>query len=263
MPPMNARRKYTLLLLWSLTCLGVGGGGVYLSEQTFRSPVLQHTHEADNHLVTLLQQSRRVCFMGDSVTAGSENGGYPWYHPLAQAFPHLSVSAVAEGGCTVSRLLSLLDKASAAVYDADVYIIAIGTNDIRYRDPARCAMTAPEYIAQLRALTHRLADHRESIPRFVFVAPWYSTPEDFITPLSRLEKEQMMQEYTNALETFCRSDEHLFLNPNPALTTILNQADLRNEYLIDYIHPNPRKGCFLYSAAVMTSADTVPATGTE
>lgn len=261
---MKKTGKYALTAFCWLTCLvsGIGIGVAYTEDPPEKS-VLQLSDASDNRLVQLLQQSQSVCFMGDSVSAGSENGGYPWWHPLAKAFPHLKVSSVAEGGCTISRLLNLLDKAPTAVYDADVYIIAIGTNDIRYRDPARCAMTPQEYIEQLKLLTLKLSRNREPAPKFVFIAPWHSTPEDYITPMNRREKERMMHEYTEALENFSRSYSHLFLNPNPALTTILNQADLRNEYLIDYIHPNPRKGCFLYSAAVMTSADTVPATGTE
>jgi hypothetical protein len=35
----------------------------------------------------LLLESKTICFVGDSITAGSENGGYGWYEPLMSAFP--------------------------------------------------------------------------------------------------------------------------------------------------------------------------------
>lgn len=63
-----------------------------------QSPIQEQFHANKASLGSLLSAAGTVCFIGDSVTAGSENGGYPWYKPLANAFPELKTFKLAAGG---------------------------------------------------------------------------------------------------------------------------------------------------------------------
>ena len=47
--------------------------------------------------------------------------------------------------------LAVLQKAKNKIIESltDLYIIALGTNDIRYRDSSICAMNSSEYIYQI------------------------------------------------------------------------------------------------------------------
>lgn len=216
-----------------------GGEALYIYNQA-------HTSK----LQAQLKRSRTICFIGDSITAGSENGGYPWYGPLVAAFPHIQVESMAVGGGTSKSLLQL---SRTKLRPSDLYIIALGTNDIRYRDPRKGATTTTEYIDNLKSLVAR-GRELSSTAQFIFIAPWCSIPEDPIPPISQSEKESLMKAYSKALQQFCQSQGHLYLDPNPILDFLIKHPQLRKHYMQDHIHPTHPHGCYLYSAAVWEAA---------
>ena len=85
----------------------------------------------DNALLHELTSVSSVCFVGDSVTYGAGNGGFPWYDPL---LPYITakVENVSLGGWTTLYLLA----ASETIPSCELYVIAIGTNDVLVNDPA-------------------------------------------------------------------------------------------------------------------------------
>ena len=79
-------------------------------------------------LFGLLSEAKSVCFVGDSLTEGTKNGGYGWYEPLVAAFPDLIVYKQAWGGGTTRTLID--NTKTILANNAQLYVIAIGTNDI-------------------------------------------------------------------------------------------------------------------------------------
>lgn len=199
----------------------------------------------------LYRDAKSVCYVGDSITAGSENGGYPWYGPLAAAFPRARVESLAVGGGTS---LSLLQLSKESLPVCDLYIIALGTNDVRYRDAAKGALTADDYIWNLKRLVSRAKEVNPD-SRFVFIAPWSSISEDPVPPVTREEKEKLLNEYSEALQAWCGNNGYIYINPNQFLALLVKHPFLRKHYMEDHIHPTHPYGCYLYSAAVWEAAE--------
>ena len=192
-----------------------------------------------------LQQAETVCFIGDSVTEGTKNGGCPWYEPVEAFLHRKTILNFSKGGCTVSYMLNRI----AEIPEADLYVIALGTNDVRYRDASQCAMTTEEYLERMNQLCQELSKKRASA-KFLLIAPWYSTDGDPFCPLSYQEKIELNEAYSEALEIFCNEKNYLFINANPYLQDAFYKAPERN-YLLDHIHPNAGAGVLLYTEAIL------------
>ncbi len=197
-------------------------------------------------LYKALSKANTICFIGDSVTEGTKNGGCPWYEPVEEFFPDKAFLNYSKGGCTVSYMT---DHAAEIPY-ADVYVIALGTNDVRYRDESMCAMTAESYIERLDKLKELLKT-KSADPEFVFIAPWYSTDGDPFCSLSFADKTALNNEYSSALKQYCSDNSQKFIDPNPYIRNKLSVSPDRT-YLLDHIHPNIINGVVMYSEAVLS-----------
>ena len=189
----------------------------------------------------------KVCFVGDSVTEGTKNGGTPWYEPIEALFPGKDISNFSKGGCTVSYMLDNIDQIPAA----NLYVIAVGTNDVRYRNEKTCAMTSEEYVKRLSELKEKLSS-KNANAKFLFIAPWFSTDGDPYSPISYDEIVALNEEYSAALEKYCKDNSLMYVNANPYIRNVLSVKTDRT-YLLDHIHPNAAKGVKLYSKAVLLS----------
>lgn len=194
-----------------------------------------------------MEQAGSICFVGDSVTEGTKNGGCPWYEPIEAYFRNKEISNYSKGGCTVSYMV----KNAERIPKADLYVIALGTNDVRYRDETVCAMDAEEFTNSIGTLREKLlAGSPEA--KFVFIAPWYSTDGDLYSNLSYRSKTEMNEEYSDALEQYCAENKLGFINANDEIREILSVSPQRN-YLLDHIHPNASSGVVMYSEAVLSN----------
>ena len=128
--------------------------------------------------------------------------------------------------------------------------MAVGTNDVRYRDKNICAMTPEEYVENLAKLRNGIL---EKIPdaKFVFIASWTSTDGDFVSALPFDEKIKLNNAYTSALKNWCIAQGELFINPNPYIDERLKVFP-HKDFLVDFIHPNADKGVKLYAAAALS-----------
>lgn len=194
------------------------------------------------------KNAESICFVGDSVTEGTKNGGCPWYEPIV---PHLDgeIYNCSWGGGTVQTLLDNAQEIKST--HADLYVIAIGTNDVRYRDEQTCAMTSEEYISRLENLCSVILSENGDA-EFVFIAPWTSTDGDPFCSMSYNEKMRLNAEYSDALENMCDENGYVFINPNGYIDGYLRLYPT-SEYLLDHIHPGYRNGVRLYSEAVLLS----------
>ncbi len=192
-----------------------------------------------------LENARSVCFLGDSLTEGTRNGGVPWYEPIESAFLEKSFLNFSQGGCTISYLTGELEN----IPEAELYVIAVGTNDVRYRDPELCAMTAEEFTKRAEELRAGLIE-KTPAAKVIFIAPWYSTDGDPFCELTFAEKTALNREFSDALGKYCRERSLVFIDPNPYIENLLtNSPDSR--YLLDHIHPNASDGVAEYSKAVL------------
>lgn len=202
---------------------------------------------------SLLRDSKTVCFVGDSITEGTKNGGIPWYEPIE---PYIAgkIVNVSAGGCTSKMLLedSFLQKIVST--DADLVVAAIGTNDVRYRDAKICAMNSEEYIHNLQKLQDAILKKNPNT-RFLFIAPWISTDGDINSKLPYSEKLAMNKEYSDALQQWCDKKENsdtkkVFINPNYYIAQVLDRYP-HSRFLADSIHPNGQAGVQLYAESVL------------
>ncbi|MBR5163752.1 MAG: SGNH/GDSL hydrolase family protein [Schwartzia sp.] len=218
-------------------------------------PSLELTDEMKNsRLYRLLQSADTVCFVGDSLTEGTINGGVPWYAPL-QAAIHGKIVNISQGGATTKILLAYF-LPSIVEAAADLYVVAAGANDILFRDPLFCAVTATDYIQNLQKLRDAVCARRPDA-KFVFIAPWIATEGDasIIGGITPPDTDTAYRNYTAALSAWCKDTGDVFIDPN---TYISRQFALSSPetYLLDFIHPNAGVGVRLYAEAVMMSAQS-------
>ena len=138
---------------------------------------LKITEEMENSLILrLLQEAAAVCFIGDSLTEGTINGGIPWYNPIRQWISGRIVN-VSQGGMTTTALLAVYLR-EILNSEAELYVIAVGANDILFRDAEFCAVTAEEYIqnlqnfCKLQLLICYLINNNLKIPQHLQTLVW-------------------------------------------------------------------------------------------
>lgn len=239
------------VILQSLPAFTDAGRTFFFYLQKKTAPSLEINKDTLPPLGTILQGSQSICIIGDSISAGSENGGFPWYLPLTAAFPHLSIDNVAQGGATSKSTLQKLHQ----IQKCDAYLFALGTNDVRYRDSAKGAMTVEEYTENISLIIRKCLSLNPEA-KLIFIAPWCSIPEDPIPPLSREKKEQMLAQYAEALKKISILFGGIYINPTPQLSPIVYHKTLYHSFLMDHIHPIYPEGCYLYSAAVWEASFT-------
>ena len=199
----------------------------------------------DNELISLIRNSTSVCFIGDSITEGTMNGGYGWYEPITANY-NIPIRTAAYGSYTTKMILK--DKTNdIKKCSADLNIIAIGTNDIRYQDQTKCASNKEEYIKYIEEIIQLL-----NSDNIVLIAPFISTDSDTKTPLSPEEKKEEFKNYSDYLKEYANKNNYLYINPNKIITNTLLTKE-NNYYMVDYIHPNKTNGIYMYSKAILDS----------
>ena len=121
-----------------------------------------------SYIFRLLQRAESVCFIGDSLTEGTINGGIPWYNPIRQWISGRIVN-VSQGGMTTTALLAVYLREILNA-EAELYVISVGANDILFRDAEFCAVTAEEYIQNLQSIGRMVFDNR----RYIHQCQWIS-----------------------------------------------------------------------------------------
>lgn len=204
--------------------------------------------DKDNKFVNLIQKSESICFIGDSITDGTMNGGYGWYEPIVASFKK-KIAKIANGGATSKSIINSILQQEDLCYE--LFIVAIGCNDIRYRDNARCAMDAIEYVKHIDEISRILKSHNKNV-NMIFISPWESADFDPHCSISIEEKEKLYEEYNNQLKIWCLENHVYYVNPNPYIRE--QTYNFKNTIMLkDHIHPNAYEGIQLFSRAVLNS----------
>ncbi|MBQ8699141.1 MAG: SGNH/GDSL hydrolase family protein [Schwartzia sp.] len=202
-----------------------------------------------SRLFLLLRDAESVCFVGDSLTEGTMNGGVPWYEPVRPGMRGNIVN-ISQGGATTKILLEYflpsIVRAAAALY-----VIAVGANDILFRDPLFCATTATGYVQNLQKIRDAICGRRPDAA-FVFIAPWLATDGDagVIGGDIPSDMESAYRRYTDALGAWCGETGDVFVDANGYIARQFARSS-PEDYLVDFIHPNGGSGVQLYAEAVL------------
>jgi len=191
----------------------------------------------DSGLYEDMQSGKSFCFIGDSITAGSMIWGVTWYDPL-KPYIEGEIMNFSHSGWTTGDLTARKDEIPAA----DIYVIAIGVNDVLYPDDEMSASSGEEYASCLEELSDALISTSPGA-RIYYIAPW------ILIDLPR-EITDRRDEYSRALEEWCTGDDRIFIDPVPVIRSVLDKEDV-TEYMNDTVHPNMRRGVGLYSYAVL------------
>lgn len=213
----------------------------------------------NNDMYKVLSNATNVCVIGDSITIGSSSGGYGWYDGLIDKFPNIqTVDVAATGGQTSASIFDNEDDLQTIKNSsAETYIIALGINDVIYRDKDSnsTTYTTAEYIKNLENLVKYINDKDNSkASRFVFVAPFEYINKHSYQLTKYIRRENTHQEYTIALYNWCNLNGYAFTAPMNYVKNTLATVDNASEYTVDDIHPSYPLGTQLYSKAVYESA---------
>ena len=194
----------------------------------------------DSELYEDMQSGKSFCFLGDSITAGSATEGIPWYQPLT---PYISgtVSNFSRGGWTVSNLIDKADN----IPEADIYVIAIGINDILFPEDEDSAQTALEFASKCKELGELLTN-RSPGSKIYFILPWSFIDSDtsFVERGSR---------FRSALAQTCIAKGYRYINPDPVIQSVIEDEG-ESKYMYNDFHPNAPAGIGLYCYAVLMDA---------
>ena len=243
-------RKTTVVLTISFILLSVFLITICLCYSRIRNYYITHmkyriyggmTSELkDSELFEDMQSGRSFCFLGDSITCGTEIEGDQWFRPL---MPYIKggISMTAHGGMMVSHLIRFKESIPAA----DVYVIAIGTNDIVFHDNENAAHSADDFTCSCSILTEEIKNIAPEA-KIYFISPWPFFDQDDSTVSAG-------NQYREALRSWCSDAGFIYIDPNPYIISVF-EKDGSGEYMHDSLHPNTPKGIGLYSYAVLKAA---------
>lgn len=177
-----------------------------------------------------------ICFIGDSITEGTRNDSHPWFESLNLKNEIHNISV---GGATSGTIKELILK-DTNYNKYDCYVIALGTNDIRYN-----ALSAKDYISNLKEIITIIGEDK----KYIIVSPWFFLNSDYVSIIEVDKKGDILKKYDENLKLFCNENKYLYINTYNYLEDFFkeNKSSL---YLVDYIHPNI-KGIEIYSKAFL------------
>ena len=194
----------------------------------------------DSELFKDLQSGKPICFLGDSITAGLTTNGVPWYQPMV---PYITgeISNYSVSGWQVKNLI--INSENIPV--ADIYIIAIGINDILFADTATASVTADDFVRNTDKLA-TLIKNQSNGAKIYFVSPWtfVNLSEDYFI---------RGDEFRKAMKDYCENSDSIYIDAEPIIASVL-ETEGSEKYMYNEFHPNAPDGIGLFSYAVLKAA---------
>ena len=194
----------------------------------------------ESELFRDMQSGKSFCFLGDSITYGSLTEGIHWYQPL---IPYIKgdIKELSHGGWAVKNLID----EGGNIPEADIYVIAIGINDILFPNDEDSAHTSEDFISRCSQLGD-IINSRSPGAKIYFIAPWSFIDLD-ISFVKRGD------EFRNALEEWCADTDYIYINPDPVIQSVIAEEG-SDKYMCNDFHPNAPDGVGLFSYAVLKEA---------
>lgn len=194
----------------------------------------------DSELFKDLQSGKPICFLGDSITFGATTNGVPWYQPMV---PYIKgkVSNYSTSGWQVKDLINNIDNIPVA----DIYIIAIGINDILFIDKPTASVTADDFVRNTDALA-TLLKSKSNGARIYFISPW---------SFCNLDEGYVIRgdEFRRAMASYCENSDCIYIDADSVIASVLD-AEGAEKYMYNQYHPNAPDGIGLFSYAVLKAA---------
>ena len=136
-------------------------------ETNIKKLIEKNTHKK---IYKLINNSYSITFIGDSITERTKNNFHPWYEPLIYYFKNKKIINISKRSYTTLLIIQKL-KNQIIKSKSTLYIVALGTNDVRYRNPSIYAMIKEDYIKNIEIIVN-FAKKNNKYSKFVFIAPW-------------------------------------------------------------------------------------------
>ena len=219
---------------------------------SYKEPKISNLIEKNKHkiLYKLIDNSYSITFIGDTITEEIKNNFHPWYEPLIYYYKNKKIINISKGNSTTSLIIQDF-KYQIIKSKSSLYIIAIGTNDVRYRNSDICAMNKTDYIKNIDIIV-KFAKKNNKGAKFVFIAPWLLNLEDKVSKLKESDRNKLLDEYSESLENYCYKNNFLFINPNKYIKEKIKNN--RNHNIFDQIHGKAKQGIELFSEAVLINS---------
>ena len=106
----------------------------------------------------------------------------------------------------------LIDQ-SAAIPKADIYVIAIGINDVIFRNAVKSAPTPAEFAQRCSLLAYTIKSISPDAQLY-FIAPW-----TFIGQSEDIN--DLGNSFRDALKDMCTGSGYQYINPDPVITSVI------------------------------------------
>ncbi len=187
-----------------------------------------------------MESGRSFCFLGDSITEGTITEGIPWYQPLK---PYIKgkISRLSHSGWKTGHLI----KEKKKIPKADVYVVAVGINDILFYDEEYAPANSDEYVSLISQLTEELRKISPSA-KIYYITPWpFWDFGDYC--------DKRAAEYRSALSGWCDTNNCTCIDAYPVIISVF-EKDGSSKYMLNNFHPNSPEGIGLFSYAVLKAA---------
>lgn len=194
----------------------------------------------DSELFEDMQSGKSFCFLGDSITEGSTIE-IQWYRPLLSYIKGDCVR-LSHGGWTVKDLIVNSDRIPVA----DVYVIAIGINDVGAFESDWCAATPDDFTDRLGQLS-QILEVISPDARQYYVTPWLLVDHG-------AEMDERGNQFREAEISWCNETAYMCIDPAPVMLSVFEREGAKKFMRDDGIHPNAVNGISLYAYAVLQAA---------
>ena len=195
--------------------------------------------DKESTIYKLINNSNKICFIGDSITKGSVNHHHPWFEPLMENFDKEIIN-ISDGSYTSSNILEdYSNKISNS--NCDLSIINIGTNDIRYNK-----FNPVDYQKNIKKIMKL-----NKTSKYILLSPWETYSEDRVIGEDIVEKKDLYGKYNSKLIALSKKSKDIYyVNTNRYIKSHVYYEGERY-YLLDGVHPNKDQGIKLYSYSIL------------
>ena len=110
-------------------------------------------------------------------------------------------------------------------------------------------MDAGEFVGTMQRIISIFKDQNPG-SSIVVISLWPAYDNDPFCPLPVVERDQLIDEYNDALRENCIRESFLFVDACSRIREFI-EPRVTDEYIIDHIHPNANAGIIAYANCVL------------